>query len=193
MATYRAIAATTQAIMDLLRNSWQEGLINVPNPRFEVFRTTDFSEAMSAGVSLFLYQVKINSVQRTIPRRPGLQGQLQRPELALDLHMMLTPWAQGASVEQEILGWMMRTLEDNPVISGGALPDDVFLEGETIEIIKDELILEELFRIWDVLPTNFQISVPYLARVVRIQSLLDTQGEGVVLTRDLRFGKGDDR
>lgn len=175
--------------MSLLRNSWQEGLIDVANPRFEVFRTTDFSESMSAGVSLFLYQVKINTVQRHIPPRPGPLGDRRRPELALDLHMMLTPWAQGASIEQEILGWMMRTLEDNPVISGGALPDDIFEEGESIEIIKDELILEELFRIWDVLPTNFQISVPYLARVVRIQSLLDQPTDSVVLTRDLRFGR----
>jgi len=45
-----------------------------------------------------------------------------------------------------------------------------------------------LFRIWDVLPTDFQVSVPYVARVVRIDSeLLEAEGE-MVLTRELDFG-----
>jgi hypothetical protein len=45
-----------------------------------------------------------------------------------------------------------------------------------------------MFRIWDVLPGDYRISMPYIARVVRIESELDTRGDGIVLTRDLGFG-----
>jgi hypothetical protein len=51
-----------------------------------------------------------------------------------------------------------------------------------------ELTPEEMFRIWDVLPGKFQLSVAYLARVVRIDSARDFAGGEVVLERQLDFG-----
>ena len=57
-----------------------------------------------------------------------------------------------------------------------------------MEIIVGQLSNEEMFRIWDVLPNNYQISVPYCARIVRIDSELDQREGGPVLTRELDFG-----
>jgi len=193
MASFRAITTSCEAIVGLLRQSWQPALFNGAQLSFQVYRTADFSTPMTAGVSLFLYYVTINSVQRNMPMRPGPDGRLRRPELPLDLHFILTPWAKDASLEHDILGWMMRTMEDNPVIGSGMLnatAAGVFRDDETVEVVRSDLTLEELFRIWDVLPGDFQHSVPYTARVVRVESQLDPPGEDVVLTRDLRFGKG---
>ena len=128
--------------------------------------------------------------------RPGPDGKLRRPELPLDLHFILTPWAKDASLEHDILGWMMRTIEDNPVIGSGLLnatAAGVFRDDETVEIVRSDLALEEIFRIWDVLPGDIQLSVPYTARVVRLESQLDPPPDSVVLTRDMRYGKKGDR
>jgi Pvc16 N-terminal domain len=64
----------------------------------------------------------------------------------------------------------------------------VFEPEETVEIVVGQLANEEMFRIWDVLPSDYQLSVPYVARIVRIDSELDLREGGPVLTRELDFG-----
>jgi hypothetical protein len=190
MADYRAVSAVCSAVVRLLQTAYRPELFD-STLQFEVYRTAGFASPMSAGVSLFLYRAMVNSVRRTYPARPTPDGRMRRPQLPLDLHFILTPWAGEASQEQEILGWMMRTIEDHPLLPAGllnSLTPGVFDDDDSVEIVPGDLSNEELFRIWDVLPTDFQVSVPYVARVVRIDSeLLEAEGE-MVLTRELDFG-----
>jgi hypothetical protein len=198
MATYRAIGATCEAVVALLRHAWRPELFDDAALQFRVYRTGSFATPMDAGVSLFLYRVMVNGVQRTPPARPTPNGRVRPHGLPLDLHFLLTPWAKEASLEQEILGWTMRTLEDTPHLSAGllnSLVGGVFEPEEEVDVVPGTLSHEELFRIWDVLPTDYQISVPYLARVVRIDSELDRAVGGPVLTRALDVGvlRADDQ
>ncbi|GAC1393813.1 MAG: hypothetical protein NVS4B11_29420 [Ktedonobacteraceae bacterium] len=191
MATYRAVGATCEAVVRLLQQSWRRDMFNNTDLRFEVYRTGDFATPMDAGVSLFLFRVAVNSVQRTPPAKPGPRGRQRRPQLPLDLHFLLTPWAKDASLEQVILGWMMRALEDTPILPAGLLNTllpDVFDADETVEIVVGQMPNEEMFRIWDVLPNDYQISIPYMARIVRIDSELDMSEAGPVVTRELDLG-----
>jgi hypothetical protein len=191
MASYRAVAATCEAVVRLLQQSWRPEIFNGARLIFKVYRTRDFSTPMDAGVSLFLYRVAPSGVQRTSPPRPASDGRPRRRQLPLDLHLLLTPWAREASLEQEILGWMLRTIEDNPCMPAGllnGLAPDVFSAEETVELVAGQLTNEELFTIWDVLPSDYQVSVPYVARLVRIESELEQGDGGPVLTRQLDFG-----
>jgi hypothetical protein len=191
MATYRAVEATCEAVMRLLQQSWRRDLFENRDLLFQVYQTQDFTTPMSTGVSLFLYRVTVNTVQRTPRPRPGPQGRQRRPQLPLDLHFLLTPWADHASLAQSILGWMMRTIEDTAILPSGLLnsvTDGVFDDNETVEIVFGQMSNEEMFRIWDVLPRDYQISVPYTARIVRIDSDLDLSEGGPVLTKELDFG-----
>lgn len=190
MATYRAVGATCEAVVRLLQQSWRREMFNDTDLLFEVYRTKDFAAPMKAGVSLFLYRVSVNTVQRTPRPRPGPQGRERLPQLPLDLHFLLTPWAEDAALEQIILGWMMRTIESTAILPSGLLNtmmDGIFDENETIEILVGQMSNEEMFRIWDVLPNNYHISVPYTARIVRIDSDFVDESSPVV-TRELDFG-----
>jgi hypothetical protein len=191
MATFRAIEATCEATMRLLQQSWRRDLFEDRDLQFQVYQTQDFATPMSTGVSLFLYRVTVNIVQRTPRPRPGPQGRQRRPQLPLDLHLLLTPWADHASLTQSILGWTMRIIEDTAVLPAGllnAVTDGVFDDDETVEIVFGQLSNEEMFRIWDVLPRDYQISIPYTARIVRIDSDLDLIEGGPVITKELDFG-----
>lgn len=191
MASYRAVGATCEAVIRLLQQSWDRDLFNNTDLHFAVHRTPDINNSMDTGVSLFLYRVTVNSVQRTPPAKPGPGGRPRRTQLPLELHFLLIPWAKDASLEQIILGWMMRTIEDTPILPAGllnTLTAGVFEPEETVEIVVGQLSNEEMFRIWDVLPCDYQISVPYTARIVRIDSELDLRESGPVLTRELDFG-----
>lgn len=192
MADFRAIRATCDAIVRLLQESWKPEQFGDAPLQFRVYHTRDFeNQPLEVGVILFLYRVTVNPSQRSLPVKTNPDGTTRQPPLPLDLHLMLTARAKEASLEQEILGWAMRTLHDYPILPAGllnSLTPAVFRPDETVELSNVELTPEEMFRIWDVLPVKFQLSVAYLARVVRIDSARDLSGGEVVLERQLDFG-----
>lgn len=194
MANYQAIQAACEAVVNLLDNAWrprQADLFGGANLEFRVCQEKDFANLVAPSVSLFLYYVNINPIQRTMPARFNPDGTKRYPQLPLDLYFILTPWAEDASIALQMLGWMMRVLEDNPTLSPTLLNNvgaPNFQDDETVDIVAGQMTHEEIFRIWEVLPGDFRLSVPYIARVVRIESERE-EGGGVVLERHLDFGK----
>jgi hypothetical protein len=174
MATYRAIAAVSDALVHLLESQYDPADFDGSQLQFKVYVAKEFAQPMEAGVSCFLYRIYTNGTYRVPAGRIGVDGRRQRTQLPVDLHFLLTAWAKDASLQHTIAGWMMRILEDTPSLPAGLLNHrygEVFRPNETVEVALTELSTEELFRIWEVIVNNaYQISVPYVARVVRIES-----------------------
>lgn len=184
MATHRAIAAVSDAIIHLLESQYSPSDFDGNLLEFKVYLAQDFLNPMDAGVSAFLYRIYPNGTHRNPPGRLAPDGRRQRPMLPLDLHVLLTAWAKDASLQHAIAGWMMRILEDTPSLPPGLLNhryENTFQSDETVELCLTELGTEELFRIWEVIATNaYQISVPYVARNVRIESM-QTVSQGAAI------------
>jgi hypothetical protein len=191
LADFHAIQVTCDAVVRLLQESYQPDLLGPSIPlQFEVYGTGDFNSHMAQGVSLFLYRVHVNATQRS-PLVKNPEGKVRRQLLPLDLHFFITVWAPKASLQHAILGWVMRVLEDTPVITSALLNGvraDTFRGDETIEIVAGQLSNEEFMRIWDDLGTEYQLSVPYVARVVRIESLQETSEGELVRQRRFEYG-----
>lgn len=184
LATYHAIAATSDAIIHLLESQYSPEDFDGNPLQFKVYLARDFLTPMDAGVSIFLYRIYPNGTYRTPPGRLGPDGRRQRSMLPIDLHFLVTAWAKDASLQHAIAAWMMRILEDTPSLPPGLLNHrftDTFQPDEIVELCLTELTTEELFRIWEVIVNNaYQISVPYVARNVRIESTLSlSQGAAV--------------
>lgn len=174
MASSRAINSVAEAMAALLRSSFRPEDFTGHELEFKVYLAPDFTKAMAAGVSVFLYRVLPNGSLRTPPGRFGPGNAKQKSQLPLDLHFLLTIWGKDASLQHRVLGWMMRTLEDTPVLPRGlldAVAPGVFRPDETVEIVLAELRTEDLMHLWERLaPNDYQLSVPYVARNVRIES-----------------------
>jgi hypothetical protein len=103
-------------------------------------------------------------------------GTRERTKLPLELHFMLTAWAKQAPLQHEIAGWLMRTMEDNPIFYPSLLNSykpDVFNADETVSVSLAQLSVEDMFNIWDVMIHHvYQLSVPYVARVVELESTI---------------------
>ncbi len=194
MANYRAIFASCLAICNLLRQSRSADLYgaDIENVECSVFTTADFAGniPVDGEVALFMYRVDINGVQRTLPPRPRYDGVQERRHLPVDIRFLLIPRAGSSQLQQLILGWMMRVLEDNPSLPASILNsgrEDTFSADEQLHVIQEALTTEEILRIWDQVPSDFNICVPYCAKVVRIESPQLVQKNGAVLVRDLEF------
>jgi hypothetical protein len=189
MATYRAVGSVAEAVVRLLAQSWSPDLLNGIEPQFAVYQGNDFAAPMETGVSVFVYQVAVDKVQRTLP---PAQPEHRRP-LPLTLSLLLTAWAQTVSAEHDLLGWAMRAVADSPILSSGflnAAVSGVFRPEETVELVPGELTNDEVFQLWQVLPGfTLRLSVCYLARVVRLESDLADPAGGPVRTRELQLAE----
>ncbi len=174
MANYVAIASTCEAIVRLLRSNYDPAEFNGATLDFQVYVAEDFTRPMDEGVSVFLYRIYHNGNHRIPNGRVMPDGRRQSTKLPLDLHFMLTAWAKKASLQHEIAGWMMRVMEDNAILPASLLNiyrRDVFRPDEAVEVGLTELSVEDMFHVWEVMINHvYQLSVPYQARMVEIES-----------------------
>jgi hypothetical protein len=174
VAGFASIAAAGQSLVRALDLGFE---IDPPIPgrrtQAVLVRTSDFQEAQvptaigANALSVFLYRVDFNKAMRAAWSAVGaVDG---RARLALDLHYLLTPWSDNAQHEHRILGRAMQCLEETPVLEGPLLdPGGGWAVGEGLQIVMEEVPTEALMRTFDSLPTDYRLSVPYLARVLRM-------------------------
>ncbi len=173
MASYLAVAATCESIVKLLRSNYDPADFGTPLD-FKVYTSVDFQKPMDTGVTVFPYRIYINGALRH-PDGKILGNRVhQRPQLPLDIHFILTAWAKEASLQCAIAGWMLRVIDDSPVLPSGLLNStfpNVFDDHETAEIVPGELSTEDMLRLWEALiQHSYRLSVPYIARAIRIES-----------------------
>ena len=181
MSGTSAVAAACEAVVRLLRASYRAADFGGAALDFQAYVADDFAHPMDQGVSLFLFRVQRSGAVRLPRGRTLPDGRVQRPRLPLDLHVLLTVWAKKASLQHEILGWMLRVLEDHPALTREVLDSyraGTFGPADSVEVVPTELTVEETVRIWEVIAgQSYQLSVPFVLRTVYVESTLaDAQG-----------------
>lgn len=171
MAGFECIASVGTSLERAL-NAWfaQITITGATGTRAVLARTEDFKVAAGGPIrppalSIFLYRVDFNKSMRAAWSAIGSHD--GQAHLALDLHYMLTPWAKDASVEHAILGAAMQYMEMNPILSGPLLTTlGSWATNEGVQLVLEDTPTEWVMRTFDSLPTDFKLSVPYLARVL---------------------------
>ena len=171
MAHYYAVGAISQAIREILLANRPPEFPNLP---VDLYRTRDFDSPFEDGVSIYLYRLSLATGRRNRTAYTALDGTRRRPPVEVDLHFAITPWASDAASQQFLLGWIIRTLEDNtrldPVLlNAGAYPD-VFAPGETVDLVLDSLTISDLNNLWNFSPGKEQASAFYTARAVALET-----------------------
>jgi len=174
MADFAAIAATGNSVARLLNLAFsEEEPVDGKKTHAVVVRTDDFKDPVGSIVfpaaTLFFYRIDFNKTMRATWSAIGSQDGMAH--LPVDLHFLITAWAENAQDELRIVGKVMQTLETTPVLSGAYLDTSSnWAINESIQLMIGEISTEEVMRTFDSLPTDYRLSVPYLARVVRIDS-----------------------
>jgi len=190
MAGFTGIAAVGKSIERLLARAFLERPPVPGRPsKAALIRTEDLADTLikdlvgDYGLSILLYRVDFNKTMRAAWSAVGQAD--GKGHLALDLHYLLTPWADNAEHQHMIIGRAMQTLERTAVLSGPllfepSLPATAEYAGEpqaaatdNVQIVLEEISTEALMRTFDSLPSDYRLSVPYVARVVRIDTLAD--------------------
>jgi hypothetical protein len=191
MASDRAIATVGQTIVGLLKHGYA---LDETGIKAELYRPQEFEDPMDHGFSLLLYRISVNSTPRNLAPRRLSNGRRVRPSLPLDLHYLLTAWAQTAEKQHWMLGWAMRFLEDRNTLPAGTLNQyadagEVFGPDEAVDLVCDPMSLPDHLQIWDKLKTKIPVSVSYVARRVLLDSSLEIDDHPAVRSRELLAGQ----
>jgi len=193
LARHQAIAATSNALLGLLRDRYPRDEFGTSLDVL-LYQSHDFEAPMREGFSVFLYRVTVNGTVRNMTLRRAPDGRRFRPSLPLDLHYVLTPWAEDGEKQQRMLGWVMRFMEDLGVLTAGHLnhyvaETDVFAPQEGLEIICDPLALADYLTLWDRLRPRMPTSATYALRMLIIDSDVRVDDGALVQTRGFDMGK----
>ena len=123
----------------------------------------------ATGISIFPYRVDVNRVMRPVWSAVGSRD--GQGHLPIDLHMLLTPWGKTPDDELRVLGRAMQCLETTPILSGPLLDSSGgWATGDAVQMVLGEITIEEIMRTFESLPGDYKLSVPYVARVIRIDT-----------------------
>lgn len=192
MATYHAIATIGEAMLGVLKAACPQEFATA---QFLLYQPNDFQNPMTEGISLYLYHVSTNTTRRNLSPRLDASGRNYRPSLPLDLHYLLVPWAKTAEKQQWLLGWSMRMFEDTPILSASLLnhyasAEAPFQPYEAVELVHEPISLQDIVNIWDALKPDLQTSIPYVVRMVLIDSALPLDEGTIVQARTNAYRKG---
>jgi len=196
MATSAAVGATSDAILTLLRRAafddpdWRT--VSVLH-----YRSSDLQKALSPDtpltLSIFLYRVALSAGLRNVPTH-YLNDKPRRPAIPVDLFYLVTAWASDATMQQKLLGWAIRTIEDTSTLPSNLLNEGawagVFAPSETVELVWHVLTMQEEYDLWQIAQTNQQPSASYVARTVALESTLTMPTGPAVQTREFDFAAG---
>ncbi|MGR9117363.1 MAG: DUF4255 domain-containing protein [Gammaproteobacteria bacterium] len=178
MSDFTGILAAGSSIARFLRFSFeQRPPIDDRTTNVVLVRTDDMDVQTSDAIrepalSLFLYRVDFNKTMRAAWSSVGhFDGDSHLP---LDLHFLLTAWANNAENEYRILGRAMQCLENTPILTGPLLdPLTDWKTHEAIQICLEDLSTEDVMRTFDSLPSDYKLSIPYVARIMVIDGQED--------------------
>lgn len=176
MGSFRAIAAVGNSLVRLIEAGFAAQTPIEPSPPgvgVSLVRTEDFDQSAGSHsfvfphLSVFLYRVEPNRTMRAA--WAGVSAHDGRVHTVVDLHYLLTAWAANADHEHRILGRTMQWLDTHPVLVGPLLdPMADAAPGEAVQLVPDDVPSETIFRVFDLLPCKYRVSLPYVARVVRL-------------------------
>jgi hypothetical protein len=183
VATFGSLAAVGLSLEALLNACIDEELTRDPQafqrrPTARLVRSDDFERGtdtnaasliQGATLSVFCYRVDVNRTMRAA--WSGVAAHDGEIHLPVDLHFLITAWDSDAQAELRMLGFAMQCLERHPVMSGPRLhPSGGWAAGEAIQLVNEDLLSDDVQGTFDTLPTDYRLSVSYVARVTRIDA-----------------------
>ena len=192
MANIFSIHSVGDSLITFLRNTYPEPLRNEHPCEFRLISSGELQENEDIGtaVTLYMYRSEIDKHTRNTPhpQRPGAKPL----PLSLCLYYLFIVWADTPLAENTIAAWVMSQIHQHPILDKSMLTETgKWKTDEQVQILPVEMTNEDLMRLWDAMAPTYRLSLPYLARVVRIDPDTLRDALPVVATR-YEYGELED-
>lgn len=184
MATVSGLHALTSGLAQVLSRAYQLRPLAGTSCKFEPLGISDLKklDGQDTKVTILLYRITHNEHQRNRP--PAMLPFGKPVPLTVNLHLLVTVWADGPLKEQGLLAWTMRELHQRPVLDRSVFADSGgFGAGDIVALAPEELTLDDLSKLWQVLVPPLRPSLGYVARNVMLDLDVQPDAEPVLVTR----------
>lgn len=162
------IVTVSRTLLLLLAQHCPRNIYDLAAEDFRVAQFADLAERPPhRGVTLVLYRVAMNMSARSQSPRRGVSESIA-PPLALDLHYLLTPWAESAETQQRLLGWALAFLDKQSRIDARLLNQvepGAFRDNVAVQLLLESLPPAEHLAVLGQARRPLPSSATYLARL----------------------------
>ena len=211
MSSPLAIGAVSAVLRNLLDNGMVEAgaalgaTVAVSSVAPDTIDLDGASEPLRLNV--FLYQATANPGWRNagLPSRNAAGERISNAPLAIDLHYLVTAYAQADFQAEILLGYAMHLLHERPVLDRAAIrraldpsPLDVSMlppafqalvasdladQAELLKITPSPMTIDEMSKLWSALQSHYRPSAAYQVSVVLIEGRRPARSPLPVLSR----------
>jgi hypothetical protein len=118
---------------------------------------------MQTTIFLSPYRILPNANFRIPGERPMKNGRQPNAQLQIDLQFLLTIWSDSEQTELLAAGWLMRAMEDNPILPANLLNEEgasLFQADEAVEISLGEVSIQDMTQRWESLTdSKYHLSI----------------------------------
>lgn len=172
--TLRSVLQAAMAVDPILRLLFTgagASVVSLANP-------DEMSTTGESGISLWLYRIVRDEQRLNAPPERIAPDRIRPTPLPVRLHYLISPviGIDGAAAPIEtrhhILGAVLQTFHERPLISGVLLDGD--FSGTSVELATrlESPDLESLARLWDSLEAGYQLSLSYEVGIVSVAGTL---------------------
>jgi hypothetical protein len=123
----------------------------------------------TAQISVYLYSVSEIASMRNQPQ-PTQNPTKPRTLLNLNLRYLITPLTFNAENDQVILSKIMQLFAEKPVLRESDLQGSLREAGDELRIILDDMVADDLGKLWTAFASPYKLSLSYSVYPVRIEA-----------------------
>lgn len=181
MASYKAVQGVLYALKNFLKLRMTDDLDQVlDSPDVSILGTVDLQKPPTASsgtpaiktnsIGIYLHRVSVDPFGRNRYLPSRTPNKPPQPELSVNLHVFLLAWTTNGESEAVLTTWALQQIGSALELGYSHLHayDPHWGVDEVVQIQPEEMSTEDLLRIWDSLPGNYILSVPYIIKTVRM-------------------------
>jgi hypothetical protein len=180
LASYKAVQGVLYALKSFLKLRMAGDLDQVlENPDVSILGAVDLKQPPTASASpaiktnsigIYLHRVSVDPFGRNRYLPSRVPNKPPQPELSVNLHLFLLAWTTNGESEAVLTTWALQQIGSALELGYSHLQayDEHWGVEEVVQVQPEDMSTEDLLRIWDSLPGNYVLSVPYIIKTVRL-------------------------
>jgi len=170
--SYNVLSDVTNTVLSILKSNVKQ-VFPAPDDDIEIHisltHPKEIEKSKDYSLLIFPYNFSEHSVMRNQPDL-GADGATARfPSLFLALHFLFIAKAKSIDQDCRILGKVIETFVDNPILRGSILRGGLAGTDAQLKVMLDSLSIDDLNKLWSVLGTSYRPCLSYTVLPVQVE------------------------